>query len=230
MNILIVIPARGGSKGIPYKNVKELNGRPLIYYTIDIARQITSDDNIYVSTDNDNIIKVVEKYGLSIPFKRPEELATDCAGASDVVLHALSFYESINRKVDVIILLQPTSPFRRELDVKEMIKLYNPSIDMVVSVKEAVSNPYYNSFEENKDGSLIISKGDGKFERRQDAPKTWEFNGSIYIINPNSLRQKGMSGFTCVKKYVMDDYHSVDLDTPFDWKIAELMIKEKLVE
>lgn len=230
MNVLIVIPARGGSKGIPYKNIKELNGKPLIYYTIDIARQITSDNNICVSTDDDGIIKIVEDYGLSIPFKRPYELATDHAGTNGVLLHALSFYENRNEEVDVIILLQPTSPFRKRRYIQEILKLYDSSIDMVASVKEAASNPYYNSFEENKDGLLMISKGDGKLERRQDAPKAWEFNGSIYAINPNSLKDKGMYGFTHIKKYVMDEYHSLDLDTLFDWKIAELMLKERLVE
>lgn len=230
MNILIVIPARGGSKGIPHKNIKKLSGKPLIYYTIDVARQITSDENICVSTDDEEIIQIVEDYGLTVPFKRPEYLATDSAGTNGVLLHALSYYEKMNKKVDVIVLLQPTSPFRKECHIREAINLYNPSMDMVVSVKEATSNPYYNSFEENIDGVLVISKGDGKIERRQDAPKVWEFNGSIYIINPQSLKEKGMSSFTHIKKYVMDDIYSIDLDTLFDWKIAELMLSEKIIE
>ena len=91
MNILVIIPARGGSKGIPHKNVKELNGKPLICYSIDAARQLTTDENICVSTDDDVIIKVVEDYGLKVHFKRPAELATDCAGTNGVLLHAWSF-------------------------------------------------------------------------------------------------------------------------------------------
>lgn len=230
MKILVVIPARGGSKGIPHKNIKELGGKPLIYYSIDVARQVTLDDNICVSTDDDEIIGVVEEYGLSVPFKRPSELATDYVGSNGVILHALTFYEKQGKHIDVVVLLQPTSPFREKAYIEEALQLYDLSLDMVVSVKETASNPYYNSFEENSDGLLMISKGDGKIERRQDAPKAWEFNGSIYVINPNSLKEKGMGGFTNIKKYVMDDYHSIDLDTPLDWKIAELMLKENMIK
>ena len=112
MNILVVIPARGGSKGIPHKNIKKLNGKELITYSIDVARQLTSDDNICVSADDDNIIATVENYGLKVAFKRPIELATDSAGTNGVLLHALDFYENQGRTYDVIVLLQPTSPFR----------------------------------------------------------------------------------------------------------------------
>ncbi|SHF38871.1 N-acylneuraminate cytidylyltransferase [Bacteroides faecichinchillae] len=228
--VLFIIPARGGSKGIPHKNIKELCGKPLITYSIDVARQIVSDENICVSTDDDEIIRMVESYGLSVGFKRPDYLSTDQAGTNGVLLHALDFYEKQGHFFDVLILLQPTSPFRKVIHLKEALALYDSSIDMVVSVKEAATNPYYNSFEEGKEGLLTVSKGDGKIERRQDAPKVWEFNGSIYVINPTSLKEKGLSGFTRIKKYEMDDIHSVDLDTMFDWKIAELMLKEKMVE
>lgn len=229
MDIIIVIPARGGSKGIPHKNIKELNGKPLITYSIDVARQLTSDEDICVSTDDDEIIRAVEHYGLCVPFKRPAELATDHAGTNGVLLHALEFYEKQKRNIDVIVLLQPTSPFREVENMKEAISLYDSSVDMVVSVKDAVTNPYYNSFEEDAEGVLKISKGDGKVERRQDAPKVWEFNGSIFVINPQSLKEKGMVNFTRIRKYLMDDIHSMDLDTLLDWKIAELMLKENMI-
>ena len=230
MGMLIVIPARGGSKGIPHKNIKDLGGRPLIYYSIDIARQLVADEFICVSTDDKEIIRVVEDYGLSVPFRRPGELSTDNAGTNEVLLHALSFYEEKGWNVDVIVLLQPTSPFRKRIHLEEAIRLFNPSLDMVVSVKEATSNPYYNSFEENAEGLLLISKGNGQIERRQDVPKVWEFNGSIYVINPQSLKEKGMGRFTKIRKYVMNDYYSIDLDTLFDWKIAELILNEAITE
>lgn len=210
MNILVVIPARGGSKGIPHKNIKKLNGKELITYSIDVARQLTSDDNICVSTDDDNIIATVENYGLKVPFKRPIELATDSAGTNGVLLHALDFYENQGRTYDVIVLLQPTSPFRSIDSLSAAVDLYTPDVDMVVSVKEAVTNPYYNSFEENDKGLLVISKGEGLIERRQDAPKVWEFNGSIYVINTTRLKEVGLSRLNRIKKYVMDDFHSID--------------------
>ena len=230
MGMLIVIPARGGSKGIPHKNIKDLGGRPLIYYSIDIARQLVADEFICVSTDDKEIIRVVEDYGLSVPFRRPGELSTDNAGTNEVLLHALSFYEEKGWNVDVIVLLQPTSPFRKRIHLEEAIRLFNPSLDMVVSVKEATSNPYYNSFEEDAEGLLVISKGDGTIERRQDAPKVWEFNGSIYVINSTRLKEVGLSKLNRIRKYVMDDLHSIDIDSMFDWYMAEKVISSHLIE
>lgn len=229
MKSLVIIPARGGSKGIPHKNIKPLNGKPLIEYAIDVARQIVPDEYICVSTDDFEIIKVVENYGLKVPFVRPDHLATDTAGTYEVLLHALSFYEQKGYEFDNIILLQTTSPFRKAEYVKEAISLYSDSIDMVVSVKEVVANPYYNCFEEDTDGYLHVSKGDGNLVRRQDAPKAWEYNGAIYVINPESLKKSPLGAFKKRIKYVMDDIHSIDLDTMFDWTLAELVLKEKLI-
>lgn len=229
MKTLCVIPARGGSKGIPKKNIKPLGGKPLIYYAIDGARSIAKDTDICVSTDDPEIIRIVEEYGLDVPFVRPDYLASDTMGTYEVLLHALNFYENLGKKYDAIVLLQPTSPFRRPEDIKGAIDSFNTDIDMVVSVKEATSNPYYNSFEEDKDGYLKISKGDGRYCRRQDVPKAWEYNGAVYVINTDSLKAENMSDFKRVVKYEMDTLHSVDLDTMFDWKVAELLISEKMV-
>lgn len=226
-NFLVIIPARGGSKGIPGKNIKELAGKPLIYYSIDIARSIIKDENICVTTDDDQIIRCVENYGLSVPFKRPAELATDHAGSNEVIIHALDFYEKKGRCFDYILLLQPTSPFRKSEFIEDIVKLYNKDLDMVVSVKETTANPYYNCFEENCDGYLSISKGDGLLKRRQDAPKVYEYNGSMYVINPKSLKEKGMGSFTKIRKYVMDEFYSIDIDDMLDWRIAEMVIKER---
>lgn len=229
-DVLIVIPARGGSKGIPGKNIKPLVGKPLIEYSIDVARMIVPDEHICVTTDSDEIIRVVEEYGLHVPFKRPAELATDHCGSNDVLQHALRFYIEHGFTPRVVLLLQPTSPFRKKEFLEEALSLYGETIDMVVSVKEAASNPYYNCFEEDQNGYLQVSKTTEKsIERRQDAPKAWEYNGSIYVINPKALLEKGMSAFSYIRKYVMDDIYSIDLDTMFDWKMAELMLQEKLV-
>ena len=187
MKILVIIPARGGSKGIPHKNIKPLNGKPLIYYTIDEAREIVDDDDICISTDDPEIINCVENYGLHVPFVRPEELATDTAGTYEVLLHALNFYEKQGRHYDVVLLLQNTSPFRKIEQIMEALKLYTPDVDMVVSVKECAANPYYCVFEEDNNGYLHVCKGDGNIFRRQDAPKVYEYNGAIYIINTEKL-------------------------------------------
>ncbi len=230
MKILYVIPARGGSKGIPRKNIKLLNGKPLISYAIDTARSLATDENICVSTDDDEIIQVVEEYGLKVPFKRPDYLATDKAGTYEVLLHALDFYEKQGQHYDVIVLLQPTSPFRSAKHVEEAVKLYSSEVDMVVSVKEATANPYYNCFEENQEGVLQISKGDGHYTRRQDAPKVYEYNGAVYVINTNSLKQRTLSQFNKRVKYVMDDFHSLDLDNMNDWVFAECLMNNTKIK
>lgn len=227
MKILVIIPARGGSKGIPHKNIKPLAGKPLIYYTIDVARQIVVDEDICISTDDSMIIQCVENYGLKVPFVRPADLATDTAGTYEVLLHALNFYEQQGKLYDVVLLLQNTSPFRTSKQVKEAIKLYRSDIDMVVSVKECSANPYYCVFEENQEGYLNICKGDGNITRRQDAPKVYEYNGAIYVINPQSLKQMPLNKFSRRIKYVMDEMSSLDLDTMNDWKMAEIITSQK---
>ena len=227
-DVLIIIPARGGSKGIPHKNIKLLGDKPLIYYAIDTARAITSDENICVSTDDAEIKSVVEAYGLDVPFLRPEELSTDTAGTYEVLLHALDYYEKQGKHYDIVLLLQTTSPFRTAEQVKEALALYDKTeADMVVSVKECAANPYYNVFEEDKDGWLHVSKGDGNIFRRQDAPKVYEYNGAIYIMNAEKLKQTHMHKLPHRVKYVMDEQSSFDLDTMADWNMAEEIIKSK---
>lgn len=227
MRILVIIPARGGSKGIPHKNIRLLGGKPLICHSIDCARAIAPDCDICVSTDDVDIAETARNYGLEVPFMRPPQLATDKAGTYGVLLHALDFYESKGEKYDAVVLLQPTSPFRTADNVKEAITLYTPDLDMVVSVKEADANPYYNCFEEDCEGFLGICKGDGNFTRRQDAPKVWEYNGAVYVINPDSLKKSPLSSFEKIKKYEMSAEESLDLDTMLDWKIAELIFAER---
>ncbi len=229
MKILIVIPARGGSKGIPHKNIKPLNGKPLIHYTIEEAREIVDDEDICVSTDDPEIIKCVEDYGLKVPFVRPEELATDTAGTYEVLLHALSFYEEHDHHYDVVLLLQNTSPFRKAEQIKDALKLYTPDVDMVVSVKECPANPYYSVFEEDNNGYLHVCKGDGNIFRRQDAPKVYEYNGAIYIMNAEKLKTTHMHKMQKRVKYVMDNLSSFDLDTMWDWQMAESIINQKKI-
>lgn len=227
MRPLVIIPARGGSKGIPRKNIKELAGKPLICYSIDVARQIAPDKDICLTTDDAEIKAAAEAYGLRVPFMRPDYLATDTMGTYEVLLHALRHYEERGERYDCVVLLQPTSPLRRAEDVKGAMALYRPDLDMVVSVKETAANPYYNCFEEDASGYLTISKGEGGYARRQDAPKAWEYNGAVYVINPESLRRMPLSQFSRRVKYEMDELHSLDLDTPLDWRVAELLMREE---
>ncbi len=226
MKPLIIIPARGGSKGVPRKNIKLLNNKPLIYYTIDAARSVAPDCDICVTTDDNEIIDIVEKYGLKVPFKRPEKLANDTASGSDVLLHAVQFYKEKLNEYDCVILLQPTSPFRTGKQVKEAIQLFTNKLDMIVSVNRTKSNPYYVLFEENQEGYLEPSKK-GNFTTRQACPDVWEYNGAIYVINIDRLLElNGMGNFKKIKKYVMPAKSSVDIDTPEDWEYAEFLMQK----
>ncbi|MGB4448637.1 MAG: acylneuraminate cytidylyltransferase family protein [Cloacibacterium sp.] len=225
MKPLVVIPARGGSKGVPRKNIKVLGDKPLIQYTIDAAKGVFKEDFICVSTDDLEIKSVVENLGLKVPFLRPNELAADTSGTYEVLLHAISHYESEGYFPDILILLQPTSPFRTSKHIQAALDLYQEELDMVVGVKETKSNPYYILFEEDSNGYLKKSK-EAHFTRRQDCPKVWEYNGAIYIINVKALKAKTINQFTKVRKFEMDETASHDIDTLLDWKIAEIILQD----
>lgn len=222
MKVLYLIPARGGSKGIPHKNIKLLNGKPLIQYSIEVARQLAEDDDICLSTDDVEIKNVAEKLGLKVPFLRPDYLASDTATTSDVIVHALEFYEKQDVHYDVVILLQPTSPLRTVQNVKDCIALYSDEYDMVTTVKESCVSAVLCC--ENTDGYLekVIGKSN---VRRQDAERLYEYNGAVYVINAQAVKEKGLGGFTKIQKCVMDEEHSVDIDTLLDWRFCEMLLK-----
>lgn len=222
---LYIIPARGGSKGIPRKNIKELGGKPLIAYSIEVAKELAANSHICLSTDDDEIAEVARSYGLDVPYKRPDHLATDTSGSREVIIDAMDNWQRRGIKFDKVVLLQPTSPFRTANDVRHCIDLYTHDLDMVVSVTKASCNPYYDCFETDSNGHLHISKGDGKLIRRQDAPDAWQYNGAIYVINPRSIRAMGFGDFSRRIPYPMPKERSIDLDSSLDWLIAESIIK-----
>lgn len=139
----------------------------------------------------------------------------------------MDFAEQQGKRPDVVILLQPTSPFRTAQHIREAMELYHPEIDMVVSVKETKSNPYYVLFEEDEQGYLRKSK-EGSFARRQDCPEVWEYNGAIYIIKTESLKEKRLNRFKRIVKHVMDQYSSIDIDDKLDWMVSKLIVNEGL--
>lgn len=223
MKILYLIPARGGSKGIPHKNIKLLDGKPLIQYSIDVARQLAEDNDICISTDDIEIKTVAENLGLEVPFLRPDYLASDTAGTSDVIVHALNFYSNQGTNYDVVVLLQPTSPLRTVQNIKDCLALYDDTLDMVTTVKESSVSAVL--CRENQNGFLEQVIGENNV-RRQDAAKLYEYNGAVYVINSDAIKEKGLGGFTKIKKCVMDEKSSVDIDTMLDWKFVEVLVKE----
>lgn len=224
--VLVVIPARKGSKGIPGKNKKLLNGKPLIAYTIEAALGIFEKEQICISTDDEEIVLLAESYGISVPFLRPAQLSTDTAGSQEVLIHAFEFYREKGFDAAVVCLLQATSPFRTTKHISEATNAYSTDCDMLVSVVESKANPYFNLMEESSEGFLEKSKV-GNFKTRQEAPKVYELNGAIYFINTTSLTKQPISSFTKVLKYVMPSAASVDLDLPEDWEYATYLLQKK---
>jgi N-acylneuraminate cytidylyltransferase len=229
MKTLFLIPARAGSKGIPNKNIKLLNGKPLINYAIDLARCFVKDEDICLSTDSFEIAEIAKQNNLYVPFLRPEKLSTDTAGSYEVMLHAVEFYESLGKNYEAIVLLQPTSPLRLKKHLKEALTLFKNDIEMVVSVKESQANPHWNLFKENENGYLekFIPSN---YIRRQDLPKAFEYNGAIYVINITELNKKKLNQFTKIKKVIMDDFSSVDIDLPIDLAWAEYLFNTKHIQ
>lgn len=227
MKPLIIIPARGGSKGIPKKNIVPLNGRPLIDYSIKAALEIAPKERIVLSTDSQEIASVAQQCGLDVAYMRPAELATDTAGSREVMLDVMDWAERQGMDYDAVVLLQPTSPLRIAEDISGAMQLYHDGVDMVVSVTEARSNPYYNCFETDDAGYLHVSKGDGLYTRRQDVPPAYEYNGAVYVINPVSIRLMPMGAFPRRIPYVMPSDRSIDIDAPIDLIIAGHLLSEK---
>lgn len=221
---LFVIPARGGSKGLPGKNIKKLCGKPLIAYSIDVARELVDDEHICVSTDSEDIKRVVESYGLSVPFMRPEYLATDTATTSDVLVHAAIFFKEQGIEYKKLVLLQPTSPLRTSQDVKGAMELYRDDIDMVVSVMKSHAPAVLCC--ENEDGyvELVYNKNAAGRQQLQDM---YEFNGAVYVINIQALLDKGLAKFTKKVKYLMAKEQSVDIDDIYDFYQVEAIIKNR---
>ena len=224
---LVLIPARGGSKGIIDKNIKLLAEKPLILYSIEAARKLVADECICLSTDYDEILSIAKKYALAVPFKRPSEYAQDNSSTEDVIRHAIGYYEGLGRSFKYIILLQPTSPLRTYEDILAAYNLITEEDDMVVSVSQCKTNPFYNLFEEDSQG-FLRKTFDTHYSQRQDLQKEYfQYNGAVYIIRIEALKKKKMEEFTKIKKYVMEPINSVDIDTHEDWKYADFLIKDR---
>ena len=227
LNSIFIIPARKGSKGIPNKNIKKLLGKPLLNYTTEYAKKIkTSNDIICVTTNDQRVKNIIKKDDEIEIINRPNNLAFDSTSMQDVIDHVIRFYSDKNIFFDSVVLLQPTSPIRKISDFKKIKKEFNLKIDMVVSVKKAKENPYYLLYEENHKGFLEKSKS-LKVKRRQDAPLVYSLNGSFFMINTNSLKNKLIEDFSKIVKVEMPFERSIDLDDELDWDYLNFLILNK---
>lgn len=223
MTLLALIPARGGSKGIPRKNIRSFCGKPLIHWSINAALAASSVDQVVVSTDDPEIADVAKSCGADVPFLRPVEYATDTASSIDVVLHALEALPYVSH----VLLLQPTSPLRIVFDIESIVALHKQfSTSSAVSLTRSGKHPswMYSLSQNNRLESLL------KFDPvhcRQQLPPAYVVNGALYLASRDFLMSKRTFISTTTVGYVMPPERSVDIDSPLDWHWAEFLIGQK---
>jgi CMP-N,N'-diacetyllegionaminic acid synthase len=225
--ILAIIPARGGSKGLPRKNIKELNGKPLIAYTIEAAQKSKYIDRIIVSTEDKEIEKVSKNWEAEVPYLRPKEMAIDTSSVVDCIIHMMNWLkDKEDYKPDYICLLQCTSPLRAGCDIDGAIeKLFETNMDGVVSVCEAEVNPYWTNVFEGNRLKYFLEQGKNII-RRQDLPKIYRLNGAIYVMKTEVFLRKKTFETNDITGYIMSSKNSIDIDTLIDFKFAELLLKD----
>lgn len=231
-NLLITICARGGSKGVKGKNIRNLLGKPLIYYTIKQAKEWGKGKRVVVSTDSEYIGNIAKEFGADVPFIRPADLATDTAAKVPVIRHVLNSCEDLYKeKYDLIMDLDVTCPMRKVVDLENALNLFlQKKPKTLFSAVPAHRNPYFNMVEETIDGKVVLSKK-GNFTSRQEAPKVYDMNASIYIYDRDFLKdEKNTSPISDNSIiYVMDELSRTDIDSELDFKFIEYLVKEGIM-
>ncbi|MDI9569358.1 MAG: acylneuraminate cytidylyltransferase family protein [Pseudomonadota bacterium] len=229
IKVVAVITARGGSKAIPGKNIRLFAGKPLIAWTMEVAQACPALDRIIVSTDDEKIASVARQWGIEVPFMRPAELSKDDSPHIHVVAHALRWMEAAGYFPDYLMLLQPTSPFRTTEDIKRAIMIAEDhNATAVVSVQQAEHHPYLcKRMLDNGQLTDFVSADIG-YLRRQDLPQAYALNGAIYLNKRESLLKDQTFIPEGTFAYVMPQERSMDVDTPWDWHIGELLMKDYL--
>ncbi len=235
MKLLITICARSGSKGIPGKNVKPLNGKPLLHYTLEQAKTFAKKHQatIQLSTDDQNIIDAAASLGYKTDYRRPAELATDEVGKIAVIRAAWSYAEKLHQcHYDYVLDLDVTAPLRTQEDLEKAFTLIqeNQQALNIFSVNPAARNPYFNMVEERPDGFVKLVKEDNTFLSRQKAPKVYDMNASFYIFTKDYMKADYPSSITD-KSLVYEMPHvCFDIDHPFDFTMMELLLKHKALD
>lgn len=228
-NVLCTICARGGSKGVKNKNIKELHGKPLIAYTIEQAKASGLFEHIVISTDSDDIANVAKQYGAEVFFKRSSEMASDTAGKLDVIRDAFKRSEEYyNKTFDYLIDLDATAPLRLTEDIIDSFNQFKENNnDNLITAMPSRRSPYFNLVEQDENGNVYLSKKlDNKIIRRQDAPKSYDMNASIYIWKRDIILNEISIFLEKTGLYVMPEERSIDIDTEFDFKFVDFLMKE----
>ena len=232
-SILTVIPARGGSKGVPRKNVRDLSGKPLIYYVIKAALGCTMVSKVIVSTDDEEIAQRAKESGAEIPFMRPSEIAGDKISLIPVIQHALKYYDDQGMRFDAVLSLQPTSPFVKARMISEMIqKMETTGCDSVVSVHEIIHGHPYRAkrmvLGDRLDNFFEGFNGD-TFLQKQDRPPAYAYNGALYLrkrelIENYSGKDFGLGGD--IRAVIMSPIESINIDNEDDFQLAEIFMSK----
>lgn len=228
MGHLAIIPARSGSKGLKDKNIKALNGKPMLAYTIEAALGAGIFDAVYVSTDSPSYADIAKEYGAEVPFLRTDALATDKAGTWDVVAWTLETYRRQDRDFSQVTLLQPTSPLRTAEDIQEAHKIFlEKNADAVVSVCEMEHSPLWSNTlpaDGSMDGFLKHVQG----QQRQRLPIYYRINGAIYMLDASLLQEEPIQLYgKHTYAYIMPKERSVDIDDEYDFDVAKVMMTRR---
>jgi CMP-N-acetylneuraminic acid synthetase len=229
VNCVAFVFARGGSKGVPRKNIRNLGGLPLISYSIKSAKACPSINQVVVSTDDEEIASVARQFGAAVPFMRPPELAGDCSSEFDAWKHAIKMYEKTTReKIDVFLSLPPTSPLRSVVDIENCIREYTETkADIVITVKNAARSPYFNMVRNDDEGfaHLVITAPDGtRYTRRQDVPDVYDMTTVAYVSSPDYILSSESIFSGKVKCVIVPDERAIDIDTMLDFNFAEFLL------
>jgi len=227
--VLCTICARGGSKGVKNKNIKEINGKPLIAYTIEQAKESGIFDHIVISTDSDDIAAVAKEYGAEVFFKRSAEMASDTAGKLDVIRDAFVRSEEYYKKeYEHLVDLDATAPLRSVEDIIESYKQFvKDDNDNLITAMLGRRSPYFNLIEVDKNGKVALSKTlDSSVVRRQDAPKSYDMNASIYIWKRDAILNEKALFLDKTGLYVMPEERSIDIDTPLDYEFVSFLMRK----
>ncbi|MBF0124381.1 MAG: acylneuraminate cytidylyltransferase family protein [Magnetococcales bacterium] len=224
--VLAVIPARGGSRGVPRKNVRLLAGRPLIAWSIGAAQACPAIDRLIVSSEDDEIIEVAQQWGCEVPFRRPAALATDHASSIDVLLHALDTLADQQQRYDWLLLLQPTSPLRTDEDIQMALRLCRrDDVAAVVSLVAAAHPPQWSYYLDH-DVLQPVMAGP-VIPRRQDLPQAYTLNGAVFMARVDWLRHNRSFLTAESRGFVMPAERSIDIDSELDFALAELLARSR---
>lgn len=229
-SILVTVCARGGSKGIKNKNIMLLNNKPLICYTLDIIKESTIVDSYVISTDSEDIIKIVKDYGFDVHFKRPGYLAGDKVSRLEAVRHAVLWAEkNFKRRYNIVIDLGVATPLKNLNDLENSVKLLiGTKASNVFSVSPSQRNPYYNMVEKKGNKISLVKALRKKITDRRDAPKVYDMNDGIFAWKRDVLFSDAPQFNKNTALYIMPNVRSVDIDEEFDFNLAEFLIKKNI--